>query len=453
MMAAPEHTPNLFSTLQALLGEYAAILDGLGDTLEPGVAGRFRQCVLTPITDAAMLGTPRSAIPALLAALEFTPERLTIRRHPTPAELAKLRDRLGQFEQELRELPPPKTRWISGSSDPHLTVTPDVRQLIADCRTAFARLAIPLPPGTSERLERLQTLEVEIRTLLETAPLDWPPAAPMRVQTFLNLTSEPFARSLTQIQNQLFGSLLGRDDPATVAITIADRLIELANPDPRRLAWLDQVFGTLRGWGCGVGIRFLPANWSFSASPTVDTLDTDGVELVPVYKQDLPKGVPVRVKVLGVATGETILRPAIVPLSAGPVPNGLAELEDELHDLNGPIVDTLRGQLLSWRAASLKGIFESAAVDTFVHFWDELSQPLREEQPERVDAITRNLALVMTASLGYTLLEPTHFLDCPEGWVQIAEGRLTSGRVRRVLRPGLSDADRKLRTPAVVEVE
>lgn len=453
MKAAPEPSANLLATLMEFLREYASLLEELGDALAPGLATRFQQEVLTPATEAATLGQPRRVIPALLAGQSFTLDRLSIRQPPTLAELGKLRDRLAHFEQELDSLPPPKTRWLSGNTDPHLVVTPAVRQLIAECRTAFSRLAVPLPTGTPERLERLRSLETAIRTLLETAPIDWPPAAAVRLRALADRLQEPFAHKLAQLQDQLYRSLTDNVEPDSTAVVVADCLLELACPDAARLAWLDQVLPLLRGWGSGVGIRFLPENWSFSTPPNRETLGTTGVEMIPVYRQDIPPGLPVRLKVLGVARAEQILRPAVVPVSAGPVPEGLAELEDELHDLTGPIVEVFRQRLKEWRAASLAGTFESTAVDTFVLFWDEQSQPLQNEQPHHFGAMAEKLAQVMRASFGYTLLEPAHFLDFPNGWVQIAEGRLTSGRVRRVLRPGLSDRDGKLRIPACVEVE
>ncbi|MCZ2342997.1 MAG: hypothetical protein LC104_14585, partial [Bacteroidales bacterium] len=124
-----------------------------------------------------------------------------------------------------------------------------------------------------------------------------------------------------------------------------------------------------------------------------------------------------------------------------------------LHELSGSIAETLRERLKSWRTASLTGVFESTAVDTFVAFWDEMSPAFQDEHPGQFGVIAEKFAQIMQASLGYTLLEPHNFLEHPDGWIQIAEGRLTSGRVRRVLRPGLSDTAGKLRIPARVEVE
>jgi hypothetical protein len=49
---------------------------------------------------------------------------------------------------------------------------------------------------------------------------------------------------------------------------------------------------------------------------------------------------------------------------------------------------------------------------------------------------------------------PVAYQDHPDGWLQRAPGRnMVTGRVRRVLRPGLQDEDGHLRLPALVEVE
>ncbi len=57
-------------------------------------------------------------------------------------------------------------------------------------------------------------------------------------------------------------------------------------------------------------------------------------------------------------------------------------------------------------------------------------------------------------NFGLTPFYPSSFQDRPAGWVQPADGtRMTTGRVREVLRPGLADRDGELRVPSRVTVE
>jgi hypothetical protein len=152
----------------------------------------------------------------------------------------------------------------------------------------------------------------------------------------------------------------------------------------------------------------------------------------------------VRLKALGLSRDGTVTRPAVVVVSAGPAPVGLAELEEAVRDL--PAAEAVRASLREWRAASLDGRLEAAAVGLYVEYWDRLREGLPAEVGDR-------LAAVLADEFGLTPFHPANFRDHPDGWVQAAGGRLATGRVREVLRPGLTDRAGGLWVPARVTVE
>ena len=438
------------AALRDLWRAYAAGLDALGGVAPAGTATRFRETVLTP----AGSPDPSGVVAAAVAWPEFAPDRLSLTTHPDPAELAGLRDRLAALSREFDELPSAKSRWLGGAAHPTIPVTPELRELIGAGRRAFDRLSKPLPPGLADQLADLRRIAGEVDALFAAAPASWPPAAPWRVRALAEHATVAFAGPLAELTDRMSAALTGPpSDPESVAAEVADRLLTLVDPDPDRAAWLDRAFALVRGWGGGVGVRFLPASWSFADPPELAELQEAGVEIGYVFRDNEPKGTAVRVKAIGLAQGDAVVRPGMVSVSAGPVPAGLPELEDAVAELTGPTADIVRTRLKGWRTASVDGTFETAAVDLFVTYWDDLIGPLRDDNGDRVIAVGERLADVLSQELGLSVYSPTQFHDQPEGWVQIAAGRVNSGRIRQLFRPGLVDAAGRLRSPARVEVE
>jgi hypothetical protein len=227
----------------------------------------------------------------------------------------------------------------------------------------------------------------------------------------------------------------------------------LSTADPAAAGrWAERLDTLLAGLrGCGVEV--LPRGWSFAAPPHADQLrGDDGTELIPVYRPDQPAGGVVRVKAFGVCIDGVVIRPAAVVVSAGPAPVGLAELEDVVRESLDPVAGVLRDRLRDWRTASLEGRLEAAAVELFVEFWDQLRGEWAD--PDAAAAFGDRLAVVLAEEFGLTPFYPGSFRDRPDGWVQaVGGGRMATGRVREVVRPGLTDRAGELRVPARVVVE
>ena len=64
------------------------------------------------------------------------------------------------------------------------------------------------------------------------------------------------------------------------------------------------------------------------------------------------------------------------------------------------------------------------------------------------------LASILERELRLRTFAPARYQEYPADWLQVVTERgMVTGRVRRVLRPGLQDEQGRLRVPAVTQVE
>lgn len=137
-----------------------------------------------------------------------------------------------------------------------------------------------------------------------------------------------------------------------------------------------------------------------------------------------------------------------------PAPNWLIELEECVNDATGSAPGELRARLRCWHSEETAERLESSAIELHIEFWDALRSDWMRDDSERAGAFTERFMAVLADRFGLSPFYPANFQDHPAGWVRLAAGnRMTTGRVREVLRPGLLDRDGELRVPARVNVE
>lgn len=144
----------------------------------------------------------------------------------------------------------------------------------------------------------------------------------------------------------------------------------------------------------------------------------------------------------------------IVPIPEVVLPapdiDGYAELESQAAAAGHYLAERLR----QWREAALHGTLETTAVQFHVDWWGELGEELRQRDAELAAQIANRLQFVLQHGFKLFAFSPAAYQDYPDGWVQRVGGRaMVTGRVRRVIRPGLHDDQDHLRVPALVEVE
>jgi len=443
MASDPAATDWTADGLARLWLDYAA---GLAE-LNEGSAERFRTEVLGP-WDAGNLTR------AVTAWVTDWSEPLQFAQAFSPADLARLRKELGELVEKL-QAPPKASRWFSRES--HSLATPETKALLADVNRALDTLSRPQSQNAAALRESLAATVREVNALLEAAPPTWPPAATLFAPRLLKALKElpteaepflPHARQMATFDPNA-------DEPTTLVLALLDALAAsssgpLGKLSPKYAVWLDRVLGCVRGWAAGHGVEVMPSTWSFQSPSAVGALRQSGVTLAAVYRTEEPLGSIIRIKSFGITHREQLLRPAVVSVSAGAAPAGLVELEESLIGSNAELQEHLR----EWRTASLEGRLESAAVEAFVLYWDRHRNSWIADQPEIAAQFDERFSAFLIENFGLAPFYPSSFQDRPAGWLQPADGtRMTTGRVREVLRPGLADRDGELRVPARVTVE
>ena len=91
----------------------------------------------------------------------------------------------------------------------------------------------------------------------------------------------------------------------------------------------------------------------------------------------------------------------------------------------------------------------------YVGYWGELGTSLRTANPTLASRFADQLIRFLNAAYALSTFVPVRIHDHPDGWLEVVPGgRVMTGLVRRVHRPGLHDGVHgNLCIPALVEVE
>lgn len=217
---------------------------------------------------------------------------------------------------------------------------------------------------------------------------------------------------------------------------------------------LEQVLGHFRRWCGSFGLEVLPRSWSFAKRMQFGELLDDERQCGYFFRQDEERGSVYRVRCFGLRQGERLLRECAVSVSAGPPPAGLQPLEEVIKVAADHGEEVLLERLRGWREAAFQGTLDLVIVQFYVDFWGEMGEELRQQHPDLAQEFSMRLFDLLKLELKLYPFYPVAYQDHPDGWLQRVSGRaMISGRVRRVVRPGLLDEHGQLRVPALVEVE
>jgi hypothetical protein len=183
-------------------------------------------------------------------------------------------------------------------------------------------------------------------------------------------------------------------------------------------------------------------------------------------EQDVPQPVVERV---GLAVrrppGNWLLFPRgrlIIPISTivypaatiDAMPEGYRDLLESVTDPANDFEDELLRRLNEWPAAAADNSLDIVAVQFYVDFWHGIHERWRRDALDHAAIFVSRLEYFLQHALGLFPFCPVTYQDFPDGWLQRIPGPpMVTGRVRRVVRPGLQDDQNQLRLPALVEVE
>jgi hypothetical protein len=234
---------------------------------------------------------------------------------------------------------------------------------------------------------------------------------------------------------------LQTDGPPGAHLVLAV-LDELAREEPRPA--VDVTITAIRRWAKSGGWSVIP-----EGAPSLD----QELTVRPVFKRETATGGVVRLKSYGLRSENGVIRNGEVVVSAGPPPHGLTELEAQAAAAPGATGEALRAALRGLRQAGLEGYLEFAVVDLYRLFWDQVYPAWTAENPSESQVFADNLLSMVREAFDLHPFYPHNYRDQPPESVLVPPGtRMTTGRVVRVLRPGLT-ANGALRLPARVEAE
>jgi Sec-independent protein translocase protein TatA len=218
---------------------------------------------------------------------------------------------------------------------------------------------------------------------------------------------------------------------------------------------LDEILAEVRTWAEVFEMEILPRRWTFRETLAQADLAPDEVQgMVVDFSSAVPSGQVSGVKSFGIVYQGNRIQVCEVILSAGPAPTGFVEMEDLVSNGNHPAEKHFHEQLRGWREVCWKGTLELNAVQMYVEFWGPTGDRWRSDAPRRAERFGAKLILLLQKSLHLSTFYPTRYQDYPGGWLEVASDRgMVTGRIRKVLRPGLQDDQGRLQIPAVVEVE
>lgn len=250
---------------------------------------------------------------------------------------------------------------------------------------------------------------------------------------------------------KLAASALTKGDSTTALLAVLDALVQPV-AGPTELEDWDSLLEHLRTWCTKLGCQVLPTEWSVRACPPFDLQEFPGAIAVAHFQKDVPRGVVYQLVSLGLKRGELEVRPASFAVSAGPPPDDFGELlaiARRQADAN-----LLADALCRWPKAALDGTLENVAIKFFADYWGTSGQALRDGDQNTAAEFGRLLTGLMKKTFRLRTISPMRFDEQPSGWIEVSAGSPgRTGRVRAVLRPGLVDAEGRLRVPALVEVE
>ncbi len=329
---------------------------------------------------------------------------------------------VGCFPELDRETGTP--RWPTGVSiiQPGLQITPNA------------------PPGTLVRVERFASVPDKALYSLGVG-LEQTNSLELGLRAWHAVARSDLAGLRTSLATGIEESLRAGTPPGSnQLLSVLDALAAFDGaPDIR-----ERILAAVRLWSATGGWLIMPGD-----QPVRGT----GINVKPIFKRDSPAGKVLRVRTYGLQGPAGLIRSAEIVTSAGPPPNGLTELEAAASQVPGEVGEELRNAFRGLRVAGAEGYLEAAVVDLFVLFWERVRPMWIDIDPALAGTFGDDLVSLLRDTFALYPFSPANYRDYPSDWVTVPPGtRMSTGRVKRVLRPGLTSSG-TLRLPACVEAE
>jgi hypothetical protein len=364
-----------------------------------------------------------------------------------PGPLARLQDRCKELRHRLAEQQHAvQSRFFGLFAPPkgQQELFSDLHTFLADCGNALQKMASE--PGG----DKVQILMCEVQKALSQLEEAWPPNS---LANFFQSDPSGAGADLSALRTLL------EPQAKQWRATLATKLPELSADDCDRLLLLR---GIIEAAGAS------PQAWPALSDFARRLLPPSRVQVAVVCDPEQPRewfemprqdDVPEpKVEHCGLVVrlgdGPWLGFPPARLVVPQPAPPGFHVLRRLLHPPEGDAEAAVWNRVNEWKQAAKNGTLELAAVQFFVDFWGELGDLLRKTDPDKAREVARLLAELMPGEFKLYPFYPVAFQDYPDGWLQRLPGpNMVTGKVLRVVRPGLQDEQQHIRVPALVEVE
>ena len=213
----------------------------------------------------------------------------------------------------------------------------------------------------------------------------------------------------------------------------------------------DQMLRTCRQWANCFGVQVTPVDYSFNAPNIPDEISGD-LNVVFAPRSDVGDALIASFGIAGPG-GEEIEK-AVYAVSAGPAPESYDELVEFIESDDHLRETSLRDLIRRWPSKRLKSVrslqnaIKGEFFDLFFETMDSLSDDNLRSRAESA------FADILKSELSAFLFTPSTISEFEDDWIKpVNKSTEMSGKIKKVLKPGLRDGRGALITPAIVELE
>jgi len=224
-------------------------------------------------------------------------------------------------------------------------------------------------------------------------------------------------------------------------------------PDDRAAA--DAALVGLRNAAAARGATIEPEFWTFTGTWDVSALVPEEYDAASFqFDSRSPRGRILHIRRFGWRTPHDPGRRAIPVVSLG---EPMADILDCFRlgiAATLPELEPMKAALRRWSRCILDGTLPDELIRFYSELHDQYEPSWRAADESGFEKFRNSLLEVLNQRAGIVAFYPQKRGEFPGYWMTLV-GNSTSqtGRVRRVIQPGLLDAERRLITPARVEVE
>ena len=293
---------------------------------------------------------------------------------------------------------------------------------------------------------------------VQASPAPPPPAVAPTQADSITLLKESFAllgHEFILLKNEL-NRFLSQADQSSIVLKsmlpgLLASLLAAARSNPNSAQLLEKTCLALADLLGEKGIALLPPVPTFQPVDAASLEGAPNLELLPRFTDQgrAPVGLAT-LEIIGFTDGNETQK-AYYFRSVGAYPTGLKETLEVLNQ------DAGYGRGIARALENLaaeKDNLEFASTRLFSELHGAEGKQLENANPALFKTLLEKFESYLRKNFEIKSFDPVRIADLPDNFIEVAKGaRVVKGTIRRVVRPGLWDNERRLRLPALVEMD